>query len=223
MIANQEEPSNAIGTQSMSMDSWQQLIRGVGQRFENAGHFRDILRKFCISHGRDYRFIKNEPHRITVVCTNRYKVGVLCKWRVHASKSVKDDTFAIRKANLTHTCELIITGNKHSKASEGWIANIVKEKLRDSPLLSPSEIVRDVLRDYKVSVPYRTAWRGKETAMHEIHGRDSMCYSSLRWYCDAIKSSNPGSVAEFQISVENRFERLFVAFDACLKGFRLWL
>ena len=72
-----------------------------------------------------------------------------------------------------------------------------------------------------MSLPYHKAWHGKEVAMQDIHGRDVMSYDSLRWYCEAIKRSNPCSVAELVVSpFDNRFERLFVAYDACLQGFR---
>ncbi|XP_073304566.1 uncharacterized protein [Primulina huaijiensis] len=56
--------------------------------------------------------------------------------------------------------------------------------------------------------------------MHDIHGTDKGCYDRLRWYCRAVKETNPGSVAECEIDIEtNKFKRLFICLHACVVGF----
>ena len=133
------EASLVIDYQSSIFDAWQRSICGIGQRFEDAPHFRETICKYSISHQRDFRYIKNEPERITVVCSKDD-----CNWRVHVSKSNKDQTFAIRTANLVHTCTVMLDDNQHKKASQNWVAAIIKEKLRDTPLVRPSAIVKEV-------------------------------------------------------------------------------
>ncbi|XP_073121368.1 uncharacterized protein [Henckelia pumila] len=56
--------------------------------------------------------------------------------------------------------------------------------------------------------------------MHEIHGTDERCYDRLRWYCDAVKKTNPGSVVECETEpLTKKFRRLFICFHACALGF----
>ncbi|XP_073153317.1 uncharacterized protein [Henckelia pumila] len=50
-----------------------------------------------------------------------------------------------------------------------------------------------------VELNYLNVWKGKELAMHDIHGTDEGCYDKLRWYCQAVRETNPGSVAEHEI------------------------
>ncbi|XP_073022649.1 uncharacterized protein [Primulina eburnea] len=60
--------------------------------------------------------------------------------------------------------------------------------------------MRDLHRDYGVEIGYRKVWKGKEIAMHDLHGSEKVCYNRLRWYCQAVRETNPGSVAEFGFS-----------------------
>ncbi|KAG6507045.1 hypothetical protein ZIOFF_032385 [Zingiber officinale] len=56
--------------------------------------------------------------------------------------------------------------------------------------------------------------------MHDIHGTEKECYDRLRWYCHAIRETNPSSVAECEIDpVTSEFKRLFICFHACVVGF----
>ncbi|XP_073121497.1 uncharacterized protein [Henckelia pumila] len=56
--------------------------------------------------------------------------------------------------------------------------------------------------------------------MHEIHGADDESYDKLRWYCSAIKKTNPGSIVECEIDqCSNKFKRFFICFNACATGF----
>ncbi|KAL9251276.1 hypothetical protein AKJ16_DCAP14752, partial [Drosera capensis] len=51
------------------------------------------------------------------------------KWRVYASKSKRDPEFAIRKCDLTYTCEIGLADRGHPKAKSIWVSNLVKRKL----------------------------------------------------------------------------------------------
>jgi len=75
-------------------------------------------------------------------------------------------------------------------------------------------------REYGVKLGYHNAWMGKEIAMHDIHGADKGSYDRLRWYCNAVRQTNPGSVADYEIHPNTqKFSRLFICFSASLVGF----
>ena len=71
----------------------------IGQRFANVEQFRDSLQNFAIKRNFDFKFIKNEKHRVTVECA-----AGDCEWRLHASKEYNRSTFRIKTMHPSHTC-----------------------------------------------------------------------------------------------------------------------
>ncbi|XP_073128113.1 uncharacterized protein [Henckelia pumila] len=66
----------------------------------------------------------------------------------------------------------------------------------------------DLQRDFGVELEYHKVWKGKELAMHDIHDTDEGCYDRLRWYCAAVKNTNPGSIVECEIEpLTKKFRR----------------
>jgi zinc finger SWIM domain-containing protein 3 len=213
-----EDIDEVDGTESQSyaLDAWRWIIKGVGQAFRDAKHFRESLNKFSISTGYDYQFIHNEPLRITVKCSK-----VPCEWRIHASRASRHEELIIKKANLTHTCVVTMNENTHRKANKRWIASVIKEKVRLVPNTKPSDLVNEIHSEYHVSCNYYRVWRGKEQAREEIYGKDIYTYDEIRWYCSAILRSNPGSIAEYEVDpTNNRFKRAFISFHAWTDAFR---
>ncbi|XP_073120913.1 uncharacterized protein [Henckelia pumila] len=199
-----------------SLDSWFHCIRGVGQTFKDAAEFRIYMKKYSVAIRRSFLYAKNDRDKIIVVCTEHS-----CKWRVYASRNKADNLFGIRKCNLQHTCgEENLSGRGHPRADSAWVADLMKNKVRGEPSYRPCAMVKDVHRDFGVDLEYHKAWKGKELAMHDLHGTDKGCYDKLRWYCRAVRETNPGSVADCEIDVvTNKFKRLFLCFNACAVGF----
>lgn len=166
--------------------------------------------------GRDCKYINHNKKRVSAQCS-QHSEG--CKWRVYAARSSKDGLFAIRNANLTHTCMAGQIDMQHPKASKKWIASMVKEKVRDNILYKPVDIIRDIKQDYRVDISYQQAWRGKERAKEEIHGKDSLSFNSFSWWCNKVMETNPNSVIDLEVDGD-RFKRVFVSFAACIEGFR---
>lgn len=69
--------------------------------------------------------------------------------------------------------------------------------------------------------PYHSAWHGKELAMSEVHGNESLSYNQLVQYRDALMSTNPGSHCVLECDpTTSCFQRLFICYGACIEGFR---
>ncbi|XP_026396119.1 uncharacterized protein LOC113290750 [Papaver somniferum] len=65
------------------------------------------------------------------------------------------------------------------------------------------------------------AYNRREKVYKTIYGDDVKSYSHLVWYIDDIKETNPGSVIKFEFDpAKKQFQRIFIAFDACIKGYR---
>ncbi|KAF5182296.1 Mudr family transposase [Thalictrum thalictroides] len=62
---------------------------------------------------------------------------------------------------------------------------------------------------------------GKELAIKEIHGNDTLSHHQLVWFAETSLKTNPGSrvVLESDPST-HKFERIFIAFEACISGFK---
>ncbi|XP_026382776.1 uncharacterized protein LOC113278051 [Papaver somniferum] len=68
---------------------------------------------------------------------------------------------------------------------------------------------------------YYQAYNGREKVHETIYGDDVKSYSYLVWYINAIRKTNPGSVIDFQFNpAKKEFKRIFISFDACIKGYR---
>ncbi|XP_073037010.1 uncharacterized protein [Primulina eburnea] len=199
-----------------SIDAWFHCIRGEGQIFKDAAECRTYIKKYSIATRRSYLYKKNDREKIIAICSVKS-----CKWRIYASRHKADNLFGIRKCNLQHSCgEYNLRSRGHPRADAAWVANVLKDKLRGEPSYRPCLMMRDLHRDYGVEIGYRKVCKGKEIAMHDIHGSEKGCYDRLRWYCQAVRETNPGSVAECEIDpVNNKFKRLFICFNACAVGF----
>ncbi|XP_073132129.1 uncharacterized protein [Henckelia pumila] len=221
-VQTEDETHSTSGTHlevcsmSNSIDSWHQCIRGVGQTFKDAANFQNCVKKYAIAIRRSFSYVKNDSQKIIVVCTDAN-----CSWRIYASKYQSDNAFGIRNCNLTHSCgDDNLRTRGHPKADSSWVSNLVKDKLRGEPSYRPITMIKDIQRDFGVEIKYHKVWTGKEMAMNEIHGTEKGSYDKLRWYCHAVKETNPGSYAEYEIdTMTNRFDRLFICFHACLVGF----
>ncbi|MQL84400.1 hypothetical protein Taro_016913 [Colocasia esculenta] len=62
--------------------------------------------------------------------------------------------FAIKSLNSIHSCGCDIMSDGHPRTSKKWVANAVKGKLVDKPTCRASEMMRDIRRDYGISIPY---------------------------------------------------------------------
>ncbi|KAK1256920.1 hypothetical protein QJS04_geneDACA016417 [Acorus gramineus] len=193
---------------------WGNLITGVGQEFDNANGFREALRKYAIARGFVYSFVKNESNRVTVKCR-----GEECPWRIHASRTSTKQNFVIKNMIDEHTCEGWISRESHPRATQRWVANIIKDKLRDEPHYKTKDMVKDIQREYGIAVDYHKVWRGREAAQKELHDLRVEACSQLPWFCERIMETNPGSVATSVATGDSRFHRLFVSFHASLQGF----
>lgn len=60
-----------------------------------------------------------------------------------------------------------------------------------------------------------------EVARSKMFGNYNDSFDKLRWYSDAIMRTNPGSITTLETEpTENRFKRMFVAFNASIEGFK---
>lgn len=186
----------------------------VGQEFPDVKAFRTAIKEAAIAQHFELRIIKSDLIRYFAKCATDG-----CPWRIRAVKLPNAPTFTIRSLEGTHTCGRNAQ-NGHHQASVDWIVSFIEERLRDNINYKPKDILHDIQKQYGITIPYKQAWRAKERGLAAIYGSSEEGYFLLPSYCEQIKKSNPGSMAEvFTTGVDNRFQRLFISFYASIYGF----
>ncbi|XP_010501714.1 PREDICTED: uncharacterized protein LOC104778986 [Camelina sativa] len=186
----------------------------VGKEFPDVETCRRTLKDLALALRFDLRIVKSDRSRLIAKCSREG-----CPWRIHVAKCPGVPTFSVRTLNGEHTCEGL-DDLHHHQASVGWVARSLEARIRDNPQYKPKEILQDIRDEHGVSVSYMQAWRGKERGMAALHGTFEEGYRLLPAYCEQIKLVNPGSFASVSSSgPENCFQRLFVAYQACISGF----
>ncbi|KAL1364988.1 uncharacterized protein LOC107480543 [Arachis duranensis] len=186
----------------------------VGQEFPDVKAFRNAIKEAAIAQHFELRIIKSDLIRYFAKCASDG-----CPWRIRAVKLPNSPTFTIRSLEGTHTCGRN-AHNGHHQASVDWIVGFIEERLRENINYKPKDILHDIQKQYGITIPYKQAWRAKERGLAAIYGSSEEGYCLLPSYCEQIKKTNPGSVAEvFTTGPDNRFQRLFVSFHASIHGF----
>lgn len=81
-------------------------------------------------------------------------------------------------------------------ASHTWVAERIVDWLRETPTLGPKMLQQELLKKYKMDIPYDRVFRGKEKALDMIYGAWDDSYDLLPTYRDELCRAMPGSVVE---------------------------
>ncbi|KAM7501253.1 hypothetical protein LguiB_000157 [Lonicera macranthoides] len=101
-----------------------------------------------------------------------------------------------------------------------FIPLVMEEHVHSDPSFTAKEVLRNMKREYGISVPYWNAWYAKEMALREVHGDDDMSYRFLVRYLKLLEQTNAGTRCSFEVEPELfRFNRDFIALGSCIKGF----
>ncbi|XP_020108011.1 uncharacterized protein LOC109723913 isoform X2 [Ananas comosus] len=192
-------------------------IMKVGMKYPNKKTLKRSLDHFAVLNGFEFNVEKSDKRRMTVKCANER-----CGWRLHASVLQDKTTFEVKTLKNEHECPSVNRcGNK--MASQFWVCDRVVDWLKTEGEISVPDLQKRLLRTYNVDVPYLRCFRGKELACEEIHGNWEESYERMVDFKEEIIRRNPGSIVDIktQNCTDGRicFQRIFVAFEACLKGF----
>lgn len=226
-LCSDELPSLSCATQmipiqvEMNSTKWKDLITGKGQVFPNANVVRTTLYKYGIAHNFAFKFVKNNTEKIIVKC----KV-VGCKWYMSAyAMSGQEGTEfmtvrTFKNEHLHYAQDVLVP--PHSTRST-LTASIMVDTLRCNIDKTTNEIRSDLYKDYGLRLTYTQAYRGRERALREIHGRGKDSYKCIPWICDRLIETDPDTVAMSEHYDEGdegcRFKRLFIAYGCSINGF----
>ncbi|KAL7257447.1 hypothetical protein ACSBR1_003694 [Camellia fascicularis] len=187
----------------MTVD-WSHDISHVGQCFERGvTAFHLVLSKYAIECGFDFKFVKNDSVRVTIVCTLREQKR--CTWLIHRRVQTCNGYFYLKRLNNLHNCGVVVCTGKNSRLNSELVCNVIGDQLHNKPLTRPTDVVFDLKKEYGLNVSYYIAWLGVEKAKDEVY--DDYHY-------------NPESYVnlDFEQST-SQFKRFFILFKSCIDGF----
>ncbi|KAF9626711.1 hypothetical protein IFM89_038885 [Coptis chinensis] len=87
-----------------------------------------------------------------------------------------------------------------------------------------SILVRTIIcyfkKEYGLTVKKHVAYIGKQLALKELYGKEGISYHQLVWYTEELTRRHPRNCVD-QINKETcKFERVFIAVEACIHGFK---
>nr|KAJ0226743.1 hypothetical protein LSAT_V11C100045490 [Lactuca sativa] len=129
--------------------------------------------------------------------------------------------YMVKKFIETHSCtQSNKSGNKH--ATQGWIADVVTDKLKSEGDVSPTDLKKWLMHTYNVEVQYMRVFRGREQAYTDMYGKWHDSYANIYDFKQELEKRNPGSVVEIDLQIvgeKKHFLRFFISLTTCSKGF----
>ncbi|CAH1433302.1 unnamed protein product [Lactuca virosa] len=173
----------------------------VNSKFPSVIAFRRALKHYALTNEFEYVIEKSDLTRLTACCGDKK-----CKWRIHASLTQDGVTFE--------------SGNKH--ATQGWIADVVTDKLKSEGDVSTADLKKWLMHTYNVEVPYMRVFRGREKAYTDMYGRWDDSYVNIYNFKQELEKRNPESVVEIDLQTvgeKKHFLCFFISLTTCSKGF----
>ncbi|XP_028770193.1 uncharacterized protein LOC114727670 [Neltuma alba] len=187
----------------------------VGQKIAHAGLFKEYLYKFSIAHNFKLKFLRNSKERMSVIC----KVEG-CPWKICASALGKNVPY-LRVTTFINEHVHSAQDNLQVRqcARSNMTSCIIIDEVRNHADKRASEIRTKLQTEYGLNVTYKQAYRAKEKAIEDIHGRPEHSYMLIPWICQRLKETDEKTVAEWVAGPNYRFERVFIAYGCCIEGF----
>ncbi|KAF6173738.1 hypothetical protein GIB67_042906 [Kingdonia uniflora] len=145
----------------------------VGMEWPTISEAREYLRKFVILNKFETKQVKNESYRLRYKCTVKK-----CKWLVYARRSYDGHSMVLKGCHFEHTCTRKV-GSENKLANTLWIANEIKELVRDVKTLTLKDVQTTIRIKDGVNVSYYTAWNANTICIERITGSFDDGYNRL--------------------------------------------
>lgn len=190
----------------------------VGMEFGSGALFKEAVREHSIKTSRPIRFMHNTTKRVRAVCKKKNKG---CPWVVYATKLEDSSTFRVQTYVNTHKCH---TEQKNRFATYKWLSKKYVDQIKIHPNMAVSSFGETVKKDFVLKVSRSQLYRARRMAQITIEGTYAQQYALLWDYCAELRRTNPDSSifmkTEEDMDGQLCFQRVYICFEACKKGFR---
>ncbi|XP_028073845.1 uncharacterized protein LOC114276252 [Camellia sinensis] len=160
---------------------WAYGITHVGQCFNGgATEFHEVLCKYAVERGFQFKYIKNDYVQIIVVC--KFVASTDCSWSVHSRMLLSSGVLCIKRFDSVHTCGAVVRTCRNPHTGSDLVSTVVVDRVRDQPLTRPTDVVFDLKNEYGLDISYRVAWLGVEKARAEVYGDHATSFDQLRYF-----------------------------------------
>ncbi|XP_028775369.1 uncharacterized protein LOC114732240 [Neltuma alba] len=188
----------------------------LGMEFNSVQQFREALKEYCLLHGYDVKFLKNDKERCRVRCKKK------CGWLILVSKVGGSMTFRVKTLGPKHTCG--VTFNSRLATSK-WVSEKIVDHMRMNKNLKLGDVVSIVKQNYMVQPSINKAFWARKIAKKTIEGDHKEEYNKLVNFCNEVKKRNPQSTFAFvtdttyYVDRPRVFKRLYVCLEPVKRGF----
>ncbi|XP_028801143.1 uncharacterized protein LOC114756367 [Neltuma alba] len=143
-----------------------------------------------------------------------------CPWRISARVGRKSTPF-LRVATFINEHVHNAQDNLRMEhyGSTSLTASIITDELNDHINRRPNDIRKTLERDYGVKLTYKQAYRAKQKALEDRHGRPDQSYMLIPCICERLKETDNKTMAIWVGNTNNTFEHAFIAYGCCIEGF----
>ncbi|KAL7164384.1 hypothetical protein ACSBR2_040320 [Camellia fascicularis] len=153
-------------------------IAHVRQCFDGgANEFWEVLCKYAVECGFQFKHLKNDFVRITVVC--KFVASTDCTWLVHEKMLPSSGVLCIKRFDSVHTCGTAVQTHRNPRTGSDLVSTVVADPVRDQPLTCPTDVVFDLRNEYGLEISYRMAWLGVEKTRSEVYRDHAMSFDQL--------------------------------------------
>ncbi|GJX95102.1 transposase, MuDR, MULE transposase domain protein [Tanacetum coccineum] len=192
----------------------------IGQNFDNKEALDMAIRLKALAEGYQFLNDRSAPERYALKCFHFNE----CAWKIRATRWGKTEKFSITSFNDVHTCPKTQTYPNHRNVNKKVIAHILTPKLQDPKrVLKGKDIQKDIMSEYKISISYQQAWRGKDYCIQQIRGSPYESFEMLPYYCYNLERKNEGTVRRIKTNKKEVFEMLFIVLGASGKPWSWWI
>ncbi|KAL4278193.1 hypothetical protein GQ457_03G025200 [Hibiscus cannabinus] len=187
----------------------------LGMIFESNIQFKEALRSFAVANRFDYKYTKNEKHRIRAKCK-----GVGCPFMIYLGKGT-DGIYQIKTLVSKHSCSVTF---KNKRAYYKFVGKHFVNKLKIMPKLRLTDMMALGKEEIKVELTKNVCSRARKWAVNQIRGNVKKEFNRLYDYVFALREADP--TGTFDLVVERPtpndtpiFRRLYVCFTGLKEGF----
>ncbi|KAK6162873.1 hypothetical protein DH2020_002714 [Rehmannia glutinosa] len=238
-LSKSKEPSLQVTTQrnategtcNMSVES--SLMENMGQNVIDYIDYANLISRNVVGEETTeiqeniscYALKHHFQYKVKKSCKKQYYIKCLdenCNWHLKASSTSGTTRFVVRKHETTHTRPLDKRMNDNRHATTKIVGDLIKSKYLNNikRFYTPTDIIRGMKDEHRISLDYKKAWRSKEKALEIIRGRSDESYQKLSAYLYMLEETNPGSITEIVRKEDDTFLFLFMAINASIKGWR---
>ena len=148
----------------LQMMCFSNAILGSGQTFRNASEFCDAAYLISLVGRFRYRFKKNTPQRMSLVCTIDN-----CPWKITCQALGVVNVVQVHIFENTHNHSLDDVTSSQPTIRANRASMVIDDVIRSTPEYQPRQICKDFVRQHGLRLTYNQAWNLKEKDKEKEH------------------------------------------------------